>query len=179
MDQGLIPRRYAKALYEVAVEKGTAADLYTVMQRLSAAFAAEPRLGETMANPFVADADKIHLIDTAAEPGSNATFGDFTTLLRRNGRLDMARDIANAFIDLYRRQNHIYKVTVESAAPLADDVRKRITALIQQHIGNGTLECTFEVVPSLIGGFKIRLGNELLDASVATQLNNIRLELIK
>lgn len=179
MDHGLIPRRYAKALYEVAVAKGSDEAIYGIMQRLTAAFAAEPKLGQTMANPFVADKDKVRLIETAAAAGDNATFGDFMTLLHKNRRLDLVRGIADAYIDLYREKNHIFKVTVESAAPLTPAVQHRITELIQQHIGTGTLDCTFEVVPALIGGFRIRLGNELLDATVATQLNNIRLELIK
>ncbi len=179
MDQGLIPRRYAKALYEVAAEKKADAALYGIMQHLEGAFVSEPALGPTIVNPFVSDADKVKLIVTASGGEENAVFSDFLTLLRRNGRLDIIRAVGNAYIDLYREKHHIFKVTVESAAPLAEDVRRRITSLIQSHIGEGTLDCTFEVVPSLIGGFKIRLGNELLDASVATQLNNIRLELIK
>lgn len=180
MDQGLIPRRYAKALYDTALPRNEAAALYGAMQTLAKAFAMEPAMGTTMANPFVADADKERLVLTAVPEAKDIPlFEDFLTLLSRNRRLDLMRDIAHAYIDLYRQSNNIYKVTVQSAAPLDQSVRERITALIQSHIGEGTLEISFEVDPKLIGGFKIRLGNELLDASVATRLNDIRLGLIK
>ena len=178
MDQGLIPRRYAKALYEVATEKGEASGLYAIMQRLSEAFATESALQATMSNPFVSATDKERLLRTAA--GSNdSLFDDFLTLLRRNGRLEFARDAALAYIDLYRTKNHIYEVTIESAAELSAPVRERMLDLIRKHIGQGTLESKFTVNPDLIGGFRVRLGNELLDGSVATQLNRIRLGLIK
>lgn len=180
MDQGLIPRRYAKALYEVGAERGTNAELYAIMQRVADAFAAENALQEAVANPFVADGDKVKLLDAAAGDGTKPElYDDFLKLLSSNGRLDLMRDVANAYIDLYRRKNNIYKVVVQSAATLNVETRQRITDLIRKHIGNGTLECSFEVDPKLIGGFKIYLGNELLDASVATQLNQIRLDLIK
>ena len=54
MDQGLIPRRYAKALYLHAVERHCDRPLYEVMRRLSAAFGREPGLNDALANPFVA-----------------------------------------------------------------------------------------------------------------------------
>lgn len=181
MDQGLIPRRYAKALFEVGAEKNANVALYGLMQNVSTAFAAEPALQAAVTNPFVPADDKERLLTAAAGADAAATplFADFLSLLRKNDRLDCVRDVANAYVDLYREKNRIYKVTVESAASLAPDVRKRITDLIQKHVGDGTVECDFEVDPKLIGGFRVKVGNELLDASVVTQLNRIRLDLVK
>lgn len=42
MNDGLIPNRYAKALYKAATEQGTAEQVYAAMKRLEGAFAAEP-----------------------------------------------------------------------------------------------------------------------------------------
>ena len=56
MDQGLIPRRYAKALYMVAAENKTDSLMYSRLNTLAEAFAAEPQLGKTMANPFISAA---------------------------------------------------------------------------------------------------------------------------
>lgn len=182
MDQGLIPRRYAKALFEVAKERGCDSRIYGLMQTLAESFAAEPALQQTMANPFVKDADKTALVQTASGVSgdkADETFKDFIALLERNRRIDLIRDIAIAFIDLYRRENRIFKVAITSAAPLDEAVRQRMTELIRKQLGDGTLECSFSVDPDLIGGFTVRAGNELLDASVATQLNKIRLGLVK
>ena len=68
MDQGLIPRRYAKALYEVGEERHDNEKLYDAMQALAAAFTAQPALAPTLANPFVAGSDKASPIPTVPTP---------------------------------------------------------------------------------------------------------------
>ncbi len=180
MDKGLIPARYAKALYEVALERNDSDKLYATMGRLSAAFAAEPKLAATIANPFVAEADKLSLLSTASgvAEGSDATFADFLKLLCRNRRIDMVWDIARAYIALYRREHGIYRVDVVSAAPLADAARKRLEAIIKENVGKGTMEYDYTVDPALIGGFKVTVDNKRLDASVATRLAKLRQTLV-
>lgn len=179
MDKGLIPNRYAKALYERGAERGSNAALYAIMQRLCEAFAAEPSLASTVSNPFVAVADKVKLLDTAAGAGeSDKTFADFLKLLAQNGRLDLAREIARAFVDMYRREHGIYKVVVTSAAPLGEDEKKRLDAVVANYIGKGTMEYDYVIDPALIGGFTVMVNNRLLDASVSSQLRNIRRSLV-
>lgn len=48
MNEGLIPKRYAKALYKFAVERGADAGLYRLMGNLSHSFADNPALNRTM-----------------------------------------------------------------------------------------------------------------------------------
>ncbi len=104
-------------------------------------------------------------------------FSDYLALLARNGRLDIARGVALSYIDQYRGENDIYSVEVESAAALSDESRQRIKELIAKHVGKGTLECSFRVEPSLIGGFRVKVGSERLDASIASQLSQLRLDM--
>ncbi|MDE6303664.1 MAG: F0F1 ATP synthase subunit delta, partial [Paramuribaculum sp.] len=54
-----------------------------------------------------------------------------------------------------------------------------LKALITRHLGNGTMELTSTVNPDLIGGFRISIGNEVLDASVANELQQLKLALSK
>ncbi|WP_367881452.1 F0F1 ATP synthase subunit delta, partial [uncultured Duncaniella sp.] len=83
MNQGLIPSRYAKALYEFASEKGADKRVFDLMKTLSASFEAEPQLMKVMANPFVAPADKVKLLSTAAgvRQDSDDVFARFLQLL--------------------------------------------------------------------------------------------------
>lgn len=180
MDKGLIPRRYAKALYQVGEERKANDSLYGIMQTLAASFAAQPTLAATVANPFVSENDKMSLLNTAAGPeaSANTTFEDFLRLLAQNGRLDMTWDIARAFIDTYRTAHNIYRVAIVSAAPLGEPEKKRLQDIIARHIGKGTMEYDFSVDPSLIGGFTVTVNSERLDASVANRLKQLRLQLV-
>ena len=183
MDQGLIPRRYAKALYEVGEERHDNDALYVLMEHLRTAFAGTPGLCATVANPFVDTADKTKLLTTAAYGTDGAapdkTFEDFLALLAENDRMAMARDIAIAFIDLYRKKHGIYKVEICSAAPMGDAERKRLESIVANHIGKGSMEFDYSVDPSLIGGFTVTVNSERLDASVSNELKKLRLSLVK
>lgn len=181
MDQGLIPRRYAKALLLHCRERQSEGRLYELMLRLESAFAENPQLQTTLANPYVASADKIALVDTAAAAGSepDSDFADFMKLLVANKRLGMLREIALAYIALYRKANRIYRVEVTSAAELAPAEMKRIHALVESHLPeDATADFTDKVDPELIGGFTVAIDNERLDASVANELKQLRLKLI-
>lgn len=178
MDQGLIPGRYAKAVYEVALERGQDKYMYSAMLTLAASFANEPRLGDTLANPFVSDADKDKLLRQAAGNPADSTFDDMLRLLGEKHRLDIARGIALAYIDIYRTVHHIYKVSVVSAAPLDNVNRQRIDKIVAEETGPGTLEYSYSVNPDLIGGFKVTVGNKEIDASVKARLDALRRHLL-
>jgi F-type H+-transporting ATPase subunit delta len=179
MNEGLIPRRYAKALYEFATEKGDSESIYGIMTTLVKSFSAENALQSAMANPFVDNDDKVKLLMTAAgATQQDATFNDFVALLKNNARLDMARGIAMAYLDIYRKANNIYLVEVVTAAPLAADDEQRLKNIINSHLNGGTMEYASRIDSNLIGGFVIKIGSELLDASVSNELKQLRLKLL-
>lgn len=181
MNEGLIPRRYAKALYLFAQEKGNADELYGLMGTLVASFQAHPELQTALANPYVSATDKTELASTAAGvfPGKSPVFHDFLKLLEQNRRLSFLHEIALAYLDMYRDERHIYVVKVESAAPMSDADREKLTSLIARHLKGGSMEYVSSVNPDLIGGFKVSVGNDRIDATVSNELKQLRLNLIR
>lgn len=178
--EGLIPRRYAKALYEVGLERNCSDRLYTLMQNLAAAFDSDTGLIKAIDNPFVPQADKDALLAAAAQADKkDATFTDFLKLLAQNRRTPMAEAIANAFVQYYRQARHIRRVRVVSAAPLEQSLLSRIKALVESQLHGDTMEFTAAVNPKLIGGFTIDVDNERLDASVDRRLKELRQSLLK
>ncbi|WP_295730628.1 F0F1 ATP synthase subunit delta [uncultured Muribaculum sp.] len=179
MDQGLIPNRYAKALYKFALEKGAATRVYELMKRLCASFAGQPRLQEVVANPFVATDDKTALLSTAAGAESADTvFADFMKLLVENRRIDMVRAIALRYLDIYRRANNICLVKIVTAADMPAEVTAKLHALVERHLPGATVEYTHLTDPSIIGGFVVDVNSERLDASLASELRQLRLNLL-
>lgn len=179
MNQGLIPSRYAKALFEYASEKGADGRVYKLMQTLERSFVAEPSMQQVVANPFVPAPDKVKLLTSAAgaEP-NDEVYARFMQLLVDNNRLDITRDIALAYMKIYRDAHRIYLVTVTSAAPLGEAEENRLKTLIGRHLNGGTMEYHHRVDPDLIGGFTVSINNEKLDASVADELKQLRLKLL-
>ncbi len=179
MNEGLIPRRYAKALYMYALEKHVDDKIYQMMKTLAGSFEQQPDLQSVLNNPYAGVSDKMQLLLTAAGASSDdAVYSDFLKLLENNRRLGLARDIAIAYMGIYRESNKIYEVKVVSAAPLTKAEDSRLRTLVQRHLQGGTMEFSTAVNPSLIGGFTVSVGNERIDASVSNELKQLRLNLL-
>lgn len=179
MNQGLIPSRYAKALFEYASEKSDDVRIYELMHTLEGSFAAEASLQQAVANPFIPAPDKVKLLTSAAGASDkDDVYARFLKLLAENNRLDLARDIALAYMKIYRSEHRIYLVTVTSAAPMGAAEEDRLKSLINRHLDGGTMEYHHRVDPDLIGGFTVTINNEKLDASVADELKQLRIKLL-
>ena len=72
MNDGLIPNRYAKALFKLSQERGDTALVYDEMKRLDCAYVTEAGLKKAVNNPFLPLEDKLRLLCVAAgiEEGS-------------------------------------------------------------------------------------------------------------
>lgn len=180
MNEGLIPRRYAKALYEVAAERGDDGRVYELAKNLDSQMAHNPALQTVMSNPFVSVADKDKMLETAAgATDADRTWSDFLRLLARNKRYAEVRQIAIAYAGIYRQRHNIYPVEVVSAAELTDDETDRLRKLISAHLDGATMEFNTRVDPELIGGFVINIDSERLDASVKNELEQLRFNLLR
>lgn len=180
MNQGLIPNRYAKALFKFACEKGEADRVYDLMKTLVASFVEQPRLQAVIANPYISADDKMRLLRTAAhaDEKKDTCYDDFLRLLLQNRRIEFAREIALAYLDIYREANNIYLVKLTTAAELPEEEIKRLHDLVERHLNGATMEFSKIVDPGLIGGFVIDINSERLDASVSNELKQLRLKLL-
>lgn len=180
MNDGLIPRRYAKALLKFAGENNQQERCYELMTTLSQSFADNADLSAAIANPYLDNATKAKLLMTAS--GANAAdkcFIDFIKLLENNRRIDAVREIALAYLSLYRKANNIKLVEITTAAPLGKDEMDRLRKLVSDHINGAKAEFIEKVDPDLIGGFVITIDSERLDASLQNELKQLRLKLLR
>lgn len=179
MNDGLIPKRYAKALLKFAEENKADKRVYELMETLAKSFESNPDLAKVVANPFIDAEVKTSLLLTAAGADKkDNTYADFIKLLLKNNRLDMMRDIALAYLTLYRKANNIYLVDITSAVKMEDDELKRLEAIIKKHVAGANVEYNLAVDPDLIGGFVVNIDSERLDASVKNELKQLRLKLL-
>ena len=179
MNEGLIPRRYAKALYKVALEQNATKEIYGLATNLVASFRGNPGLSEVVNNPFQAVDDKIRLLTIAAGADkADQLYADFLQLLVDNRRIGMVEAIALAYMKHYRQENNIRVVHLTVAARHTPQEESRLKELIERHIKGATMEYAYDVDPSLIGGFRVTVDNERLDASISNELKQLRLNLL-
>lgn len=178
MNDGLIPNRYAKALYKLSQERGDTAFIYQEMKQLAAAYAAEAGLKKAVNNPFLPTGDKLKLLCAASGAPSDGTSARFMELVIKNNRIDFMRAIALAFMKQYRELNGIARVEIVTATQLGDDEINAIIDVVKGQFGGKTIELTKRVDADLIGGFTVDVDSRVLDASVKNQLEKLRLKLL-
>ena len=178
MDNGLIPRRYAKALYKFALEKGESEKLYDLSKQVIAAFQQNPDLQKVLANPFVSNDDKENLLMAAAGDHKNDTFHQFVLLILAQKRVEYAYAMMLAYRDIYRKENHISQAKITTASKLDADRMKKLRSLVSNAFKDAQLEFSEEVDPSLIGGFVIDVDSVRMDASLSNELEQLRQTLL-
>lgn len=166
-------QRYARALFELAQEKGELAAIHQDFGAFAALVKSSADLRKLLDSPaFTREAKVAALGAVAQKAGYSALFGKFLGAMSSNGR---ARDILSAevaFDQLYAKQRGVQRAVVRTAKEMTGAEKARIESLLAKVVG-GDVELTSEVDPSLIGGIQLRLGSKLVDASVAKKLERM------
>lgn len=177
MNDGLIPKRYAKALYKLAGETGERQEFYEKLKPLSRGLSGLDDVKRALLNPYIPVDEKGRVMSKliGTEPGSS--LDQFILLVIKNNRAEYLRKIALAYVDIYREEHRIAKVVVTSATEMPEHQLKSVLEVVRRQLGDYTLEVEQEINPGLIGGFTVKIGDLLLDASVKNELNKLRLKL--
>ena len=179
MISGLIPHRYAKALYKYALESKSAGRVYDEMKNVIASFQTNPGLAKVLSNPFVDTADKERLLLAAAGNDPGDDYRRFVRLILEHKREEFAYLMAYAYRDIYRKANNISQVKISTAVKLGDDEMKKLHEVVEKAFSDTTFEYTEEVNPDLIGGFVIDVDSTRMDASISNELEQLRQNLIR
>ncbi|MDG1333582.1 MAG: ATP synthase F1 subunit delta [Crocinitomicaceae bacterium] len=172
-----VAARYARALLDLAIEQKNVDSVLGDMQVFSATVKDSSEFELLLSSPVVKADKKIEIFKLAFEPFEKST-QDFIAMITNNGREAMLGDIAEAFEAQVKEHRGIVPMTITSAVPLDDSTRAAIMAKVQSSV-EGTLEVEEKVDESLIGGFVVRMGDQQIDASVASQLNNLKQRLTR
>lgn len=178
MDNGLIPQRYAKALYKFAKEHKTEDAVYEEMKNIISSFMNNPRLSKILANPFVAKKEKYDLLKTAAGDKVENDYLGFIKLILDNKREEYALQMALAYRDLYRKANKISQVRITTAVRLPEAEMEKLHKMVANSFPDTKLEITEQINPDIIGGFIIDVDDSRMDASLSNEIEQLRLNLL-
>jgi F-type H+-transporting ATPase subunit delta len=95
-------------------------------------------------------------------------------LLVKKGRESDLPEMAIAFIEQYNEIKGIHQVTLTTAVEVSEDLKKAIEEKVKAENKFATVELTTKTDESLIGGFVLEFDNNLLDASIARDLRDIK-----
>lgn len=169
--------RYAKSLVSLAKEKGLLEDIKNDATLITKTIAENSELGNLMDSPIV-KADKKQAIFKAIFDGKvNEMSVLFFNLLANNGRESITDLVFDKVLELYRKEKNIVKANIKSAVALDDATVAKLQDKIKAACNGATLEIESHIDSELIGGFVVRIEDNQVDASIASSLNKLKLEL--
>lgn len=178
MDSGLIPNRYAKALYKFALEHNKADAVYEEMKTVISSFQNNPRLAKVLSNPFVGNSEKFDLLKAAAGNRVEDAYLGFVKLILEKRREEFALQMALAYRDIYRQANRISQVKILTAVKLPEEEMTKLRDLVGASFKDTKLEFSEQVNPDIIGGFIIDVDDSRMDASISNEIEQLRLNLL-
>lgn len=172
MNEGLISKRYAKALYEHAAEMGEETLLYHRMQILEALLRKMPDLRKTLRSPMISTKYKTDLLMQATGKNAEQSYLDFIHLVISNHRTEALHMITLSYQMIFRQKKNISVVYLTSTKKISRASLDRIRQLTERRT-NSKVEFSTHIDPSIDGGFIFQLDDIRIDASVRGQLNRI------
>jgi F-type H+-transporting ATPase subunit delta len=173
-----VARVYAEALLNAAEKRGEVDAVFEQLEALvREVFRADPQFAEFLASGAVGRDKKAAVLRSVFENRAGELFLNFLMVLNHHDRLDLLGLIFDAYRDLRDQRARRIRVRVRSAVPLPDDQRDRLRQELHDTFHLEPL-LENEVDPDLLGGMVVRVGDWVYDASVRTQLDTIRNQII-
>ena len=168
-----LARRYATALFDLAVEQSALSAVEADGRRLREALAASPDLRDLIGNPLYSRDDTARALDAVAR---HLALSDLTRrflgVLAANRRLPALSPMLRALADMAAAHRGEVTAEVTTARPLSPDQLVALKRALRERAGREvTVETTTD--PDILGGLIVRLGSQLIDSSIRTRLTTL------
>ena len=169
-----IAGRYGVALFELASEANKLDAVNGDLDRFLALLDGSADLDRLVRNPvFTADEQVSALSSVLDKAKISGLAANFLKLVASKRRLFAVRGMVGAFRALLAEKQGRISAEVTVAAPLSDASRKADLDALSVQAGK-TISLTERVDPSIIGGLVVKMGSRMIDASLKTKLNAMK-----
>jgi F-type H+-transporting ATPase subunit delta len=168
-----IARPYADALYKASLSDLSAAAVW--VEELKN-IASNSQLQQFADRPNVSDDQVFDVIAGVVKTTLPAMAKNFLRTLIENGRLNVLPEIAQQFRALKNAQGGSSDAVVYSAFAIDSAAQGDLTAALEKRFGR-KLNVSVELQPDLIGGIRVVVGDEVLDSSVKSRLEQMKVAL--
>lgn len=169
-----LAHRYAKALLDLAVEKGQLDQVFADVQWLQAVCKSNSDFVSLLRSPIIKADKKQKIVGAVIATGNvGEIILGFIRLLISKARESYLPEMLGEFVTLYKRYNNINTVKLTTAVPVSEDTKNSIIAQVKKAAGVEKVELEETVNPDIIGGFVLEMGDKMVDASIAYDLREV------
>ena len=164
---------YAQALVQLATET-----LVKQLESVQKGLQSNPQMGQYLSDPTVEFRDKMNRVTDLLPSGAGPEMRKFLGLMLSEGGLGDLDQVVTEVNQFVRGGPRTTDAVVTSAVPLTAQEQAALREKLSRDAGSN-LDLAFEVDPELIGGLVVRVGDRVVDASVASRLRQLRESILK
>jgi|AntRauTorcE11897_2_1112592.scaffolds.fasta_scaffold13787_2 F-type H+-transporting ATPase subunit delta len=177
MKNSKVAKRYAKSLLDLSLENNSLDKTFEDMQTVLRAIGESRDLELMLLSPVLQPSQKVKALEAVFTDHVEELSMKFIRLICSHGREKMMKGIVAEFIAQVKVHKNIIEAYVTTATPLDDSSREKVKSIVKES-HNGTVELHEAVDASLVGGFILKVGDQRIDASVASKLRKLKREFV-
>ena len=167
--------RYAAALHELAVEAGAVDTILADLHAFDRMLAESADLSRFIKSPVFTAEEQTKVLGALLEKAEIKGFAaNFLKLVAQRRRLFAVRDMISAYAAIVDNARGIVRATAIVAEKPSQAVLDSIKSALKDLAGDKAV-VDVTVDPAIIGGIVVKLGSKMVDASLRTKLNGIRI----
>jgi len=178
VSSGIIARRYAKALIEIAEESGQADSFAQELSDLASCWTQSGDLRDVFENPAVPADTRRQVLDAVIQKaGTSKTIGNTVRVLADRRRLRLLPELAEAYSQLAQTKAGRVTATVTTATEMPDSYFDSLRQVLEATTGKEVV-LKKEQDPSLIAGIVTRVGDMVFDGSLRNRLQEMKEDIL-
>merc|ERR1712050_7616 len=174
----IVGDNYAKALLDSSQSNNSLEAVRSDFDLLNGVIKTNPNFCDLMTNPTLSLEKKLSFLNDVS---NSANFNENTlkslTVLVKNGRGDCIPEVLEAFETSYSLETKTQIAVVKSAFALEEELKYKIASKIQELTKSKAVKIKSHIDETLIGGFTVEYGSNLIDLSLSGAIDRLRREL--
>lgn len=169
-------RVYARSLFELANKHGGQAEIESTVAELDDILEiarADAKFGEFLSSPSISSSDRAKALEKIFKGRVSDLTYKFLQVLNEKGRIGQLSSISAAFDQESQEKFGRVEVDVYTVEPVGPDLLRTMKDRLGRVMGKDVVLHPY-TDPHMIGGVKFQVGDQLIDASVATHLRKLK-----
>ncbi|QJB46456.1 ATP synthase F1 subunit delta [Dolichospermum flos-aquae] len=172
-----VSQPYAQALLSIAQSQNLTEEVGGDARTFLSLLTGSQELTSFLSNPFVKPENKKNVLKQLLGEGVNLCLRNFLLLLVDRRRIAFLEPILQQYLVLLRQLNQTVLAEITSAVPLTQTQQQAITEKVITLTKARQVELATKIDSDLIGGVIIKVGSQVIDASLRGQIRRLSLRL--
>ncbi|MCD9615525.1 ATP synthase F1 subunit delta [Chryseobacterium gleum] len=168
-----VAKRYAQGLLDFTNESGQTAAVFSEMKDVVKIMSESKDLNKFFLTPYIDAKKKIEVANEIFK-GLSASSQNLITLVIKHGRESQLKNIAQEFINKVEDINGVQRITLTTATQLSKENIDQIIRSTNLVNVNSNFDLKLIINQDILGGYILRVGDQQIDASVKTKLNQVK-----